>query len=142
VPDFEDFNSKIIAEFRANSGKVGGPFEGGTLLLLHTTGARSGRQRVNPLAYQALDHGYAVFASKGGAPENPAWFYNLLASPRVRAEIGTQTVEVTARVADGAERERIWAAQKSASPGFADYERKTSRQIPVVILEPTGKEQA
>jgi deazaflavin-dependent oxidoreductase (nitroreductase family) len=141
VPDFEDFNSKIIAEFRANGGKVGGPFEGGTLLLLHTTGARTGRERVNPLAYQALDHGYAVFASKGGAPENPAWFYNLLASPRVRAEIGTQTVEVTARVADGAERERIWAAQKSASPGFADYERKTTRQIPVVILEPAGEEQ-
>jgi deazaflavin-dependent oxidoreductase (nitroreductase family) len=135
VPGAEDFNTKIIEEFRANGGKVGGPFAGAPLLLLHTTGARSGRERVSPLMYQALDHGYAVFASKGGAPENPAWFYNLLASPRVRAEIGTQTVDLAARVADGPDRDRIWEAQKSAYPGFADYERKTSRQIPVVILD-------
>lgn len=140
MPDIEDFNSKIIEEFRANDGKVGGPFQGAPMLLLHTTGARSGRERVNPLMYLPLDRGYAVFASKGGAPENPAWFYNLLANPRVRAEIGTLTVDVTARVADGPDRERIWAAQKSAFPNFADYERKTSRQIPVVILEPVKEE--
>lgn len=131
-----DWNSKIIEEFRANGGKVGGPFEGMPMLLLHTTGAKSGRERVNPLAYQVLDNGYAVFASKGGAPTNPDWFYNLLANPQVQAEIGTQTVQLTARVADGDVRERIWSAQKSARPGFADYERKTTRQIPVVILEP------
>jgi deazaflavin-dependent oxidoreductase (nitroreductase family) len=136
MPDVEDWNSKIIEEFRANGGKVGGGFEGAPLLLLHTTGARSGRERVNPVMYQAVGDGYAVFASKGGAPRNPDWFHNLLANPRVRAEIGTQTVELTARVADGETRERIWTAQKSAYPGFADYERKTTRQIPVVILEP------
>jgi deazaflavin-dependent oxidoreductase (nitroreductase family) len=142
VPEFEDFNSRVIAEFRANGGKVGGSFEGSPMLLLHTTGARSGRERVNPLMYLPLAHGYAVFASKGGSPQNPAWFYNLLANPRVRAEVGTQTVDVTARVADGPDRERIWTAQKSAYPGFAGYERKTSRQIPVVILEPAGEERA
>jgi deazaflavin-dependent oxidoreductase (nitroreductase family) len=136
MPPAQDWNSKIIEEFRANGGKVGGPFEGMPMLLLHTTGAKSGRERVNPLAYQALDNGYAVFASKGGAPTNPDWFYNLLANPQVQAEIGTQTVQLTARVADGEARERIWSAQKSARPGFADYERKTTRQIPVIILEP------
>lgn len=142
MADVADWNSKIIAEFRANAGKVGGQFEGAPLLLLHTTGAKSGRERVNPVMYLALDHGYAVFASKGGAPVNPDWFYNLLANPRVRAEIGTETVELTARVADGQSRERIWTTQKSAYPGFADYERKTTRQIPVVILEPAqGREQ-
>jgi deazaflavin-dependent oxidoreductase (nitroreductase family) len=136
MADVADWNSKIIAEFRANGGKVGGQFEGAPLLLLHTTGAKSGRERVNPVMYQALDHGYAVFASKGGAPTNPDWFANLLANPRVRAEIGTQIIELTAKVADGQTRDRIWTAQKTAYPGFADYERKTSRQIPVVILEP------
>jgi deazaflavin-dependent oxidoreductase (nitroreductase family) len=136
MPPAQDWNSKIIEEFRANGGRVGGPFESMPMLLLHTIGAKSGRERVNPLAYQALDNGYAVFASKGGAPTNPDWFHNLLANPQVQAEIGTQTVQLTARVADGEVRERIWAAQKSARPGFADYERKTTRQIPVVILEP------
>jgi deazaflavin-dependent oxidoreductase (nitroreductase family) len=142
MADVADWNSKIIAEFRANGGRVGGQFEGAPLLLLHTTGAKSGLERVNPVMYQALGQGYAVFASKGGAPVNPDWFYNLLANPQVQAEIGTETgtetVELTARVADGQTRERIWAAQKSAYPGFAEYERKTTRQIPVVILEPAG----
>src|SRR5580693_9954581 len=127
-----DWNSKIIEEFRANEGRVGGPFEGGTLLLLHTTGARSGQERVNPVAYQKLDHGYAVFASKAGAPTNPDWYHNLVAHPAVEAEIGTQTVDLTARVAGDAEREPIWTAQKSEYPGFAEYEEKTTRQIPVV----------
>ncbi len=132
----EDFNSKIIAEFRANGGKVGGPFEGAPVLLLHTVGAKTGQERVNPMMYQAVRDGFAVFASKGGAPTNPDWYFNLLAHPRVRAEIGSETAEFTARVADAQTREPIWAAQKSAYPGFADYERKTTRQIPVVILEP------
>ncbi|MGH3399221.1 MAG: nitroreductase family deazaflavin-dependent oxidoreductase [Streptosporangiaceae bacterium] len=133
-----DWNSKIIEEFRANGGRVGGPFEGGTLLLLHTTGARSGQERVNPVAYQELDHGYAVFASKAGAPTNPDWYHNLVAHPAVEAEIGTEQHRFTARVAGGEERERIWSAQKASNPGFAEYEQKTSRQIPVVILEPAG----
>jgi deazaflavin-dependent oxidoreductase (nitroreductase family) len=137
VPD--DWNSKIIAEFRENDGKVGGPFEGATLLLLHTTGARSGQERVNPVMYRDLGNGsYAVFASKGGAPTNPAWYHNLLAHPQVSAEIGTRTERFTARVAEGDERERIWTAHKAANPGFADYERKTTRQIPVVILDPVS----
>jgi deazaflavin-dependent oxidoreductase (nitroreductase family) len=131
-----DWNDKIIEEFRANDGKVGGNFEGAPLLLLHTVGARSGEDRVSPMMYQRVDGGYAVFASKGGAPTNPDWFHNLKTHPEVRAEIGTGTVDLVARVAEGDERERIWSAQKAAYPGFADYERKTTRQIPVVVLEP------
>jgi deazaflavin-dependent oxidoreductase (nitroreductase family) len=138
MPEVNDWNSKIIAEFRANGGKVGGQFQGAPLLLLHTTGAKSGQERVNPVMFQSVEGGFAVFASKGGAPTNPDWYYNVLAHPRVRAEIGTQTVELTARVAKGDERERIWEAQKRQWPGFADYESKTTRQIPVVILEPAG----
>jgi deazaflavin-dependent oxidoreductase (nitroreductase family) len=133
-----DWNSKIIEEFRANGGKVGGQFEGAPLLLLHTVGARTGQPRVNPMMYQPVPDGYAVFASKGGAPVNPDWYYNVLARPRVTAEIGTGTAEFLARVAEGEERERIWAAQKAAYPGFADYEQKTSRQIPVLVLEPVS----
>jgi deazaflavin-dependent oxidoreductase (nitroreductase family) len=90
------------------------------------------------MMYQPVPEGYAVFASKGGAPANPDWYYNLLAHPRVTAEIGTETAKFLARVAEGEERDRIWAAQKAAYPGFADYEQKTSRQIPVIILEPVG----
>ncbi|MCW2911895.1 MAG: hypothetical protein JWL68_6684 [Actinomycetia bacterium] len=138
MTEAEDWNSKIIAEFRANGGKVGGPFEGSLLLLLHTVGAKSGQPRVNPVMYQDIGDGVAVFASKAGAPTNPAWYFNLLATPRARAEIGTGTVEVVAREAEGAERDRIWEAQKRDYPGFADYERKTTRQIPVIILEPVA----
>jgi deazaflavin-dependent oxidoreductase (nitroreductase family) len=134
MPEANDWNSKIIAEFRANGGKVGGQFEGAPLLLLHTTGARTGQERVHPVMYQAVGDAFAVFASKAGAPSNPDWYYNLLANPQVRAEVGTETLDLTAQVADPDTRERIWAAQKSAYPGFADYERKTTRQIPVVIL--------
>ena len=136
MAEAEDWNSKVIAEFRANGGKVGGQFEGAPLLLLHTVGAKSGQQRVTPMMYQDIGDGVAVFASKSGAPTNPAWYHNVLANPRVSAEIGARTVEVVARLAEGAERERIWEAQKAAYPGFADYETKTTRQIPVVILEP------
>jgi deazaflavin-dependent oxidoreductase (nitroreductase family) len=131
-----DWNSKIIAEFRANGGKVGGPFEGAPVLLLHTIGAKTGQERINPMMYQAVGDDYAVFASKGGAPTNPDWYHNLVANPQVRAEIGTETHEFTARVADPQTREPIWAEQKRRYPGFADYEQKTTRQIPVVILEP------
>ena len=136
MPEVNNWNAKIIEEFRANGGKVGGPFEGAPILLLHTTGAKSGQERVNPMMYQKVGDGYAVFASKGGAPTHPDWYHNLLAQPKVTAEIGTGTVELIARVAGGDEREPIWAAQKAAYPGFADYEQKTTRQIPVIILEP------
>lgn len=136
MAEVNDWNSKIIEEFRANEGRVGGQFEGAPLLLLHTTGAKSGQPRVNPMMYQRVGASYAVFASKAGAPDNPDWYHNLRANPGVEAEIGTQTVPLTARVADGDERERIWSAQKQAYPGFAEYEQKTTRQIPVVILEP------
>jgi deazaflavin-dependent oxidoreductase (nitroreductase family) len=134
----DNWNTKIIEEFRANGGRVGGNFEGAPLLLLHTTGARSGQVRVNPMMYRKVGDDYAVFASKGGAPTNPDWYHNLVAHPDVQAEIGTQTLRFTARVAAGEEREPIWSAQKAEYPGFADYEQKTSRQIPVIILEPAS----
>lgn len=133
-----DWNSHIIEEFRANAGKVSGQFEGAPLLLLHTVGAKTGQQRVNPMMYQQVPGGYAVFATKAGAPDNPDWYHNLLAHPQVTAEVGTSTVDVTARVAQGEEREQIWTAQKAAYPGFAEYEQKTTRQIPVIVLEPAS----
>lgn len=132
----QNYNTPIIEEFRANQGKVGGNWEGRDLLLLNTTGARSGQERTNPLAYQRLDNGYAVFASKGGAPSHPDWYYNLLAHPDVTIEVGTDTIPVRARVAQGEERERIWEKQKRLNPNFAAYEQKTSRTIPVIVLEP------
>lgn len=134
-----DWNDQIIAEFRANEGRVGGPFEGAPLLLLHSTGARSGQERVHPMMYQAVGGGWAVFASKAGAPDNPAWFHNLRAHPEASIEIGdgseVETVSVTARVLDEAERAPVWETQKERYPGFADYEAKTDRVIPVVLLE-------
>ena len=132
----QDWNRKIIDEFRANQGKVGGPFEGAPMLLLHHTGAKTGTERVNPLTYQDLGDGrVAIFASKAGAPDNPDWFHNLRANPDAKVEIGTETFPVTARIPDDAERAPIWEKQKELMPGFAEYEQKTTRQIPVVILE-------
>ncbi len=131
-----DWNSKIIAEFRENDGKIGGNFEGAPMLLLHSTGAKSGAERVHPMMYQSTDAGLAVFASKAGADTNPDWYHNLRAHPDTKIEVGTEIRNVHARVADPDEREVIWTAQKRAYPGFADYERKTSRVIPVVVLEP------
>jgi deazaflavin-dependent oxidoreductase (nitroreductase family) len=133
-----DFNTPIIDEFRANGGKLGGNFDGAPMLLLHSTGAKSGKERVNPMMYQVVGDDYAVFASKAGAPTNPDWYHNLVAHPDATVEIGTETKPVRARVASGDERSRIWEAQKERYPGFADYERKTDREIPVVILEPAG----
>jgi deazaflavin-dependent oxidoreductase (nitroreductase family) len=130
-----DWNAGIIDEFRANAGTVGGPFEGARMLILHTTGARSGSERVHPLVYQADGDRLVIFGSKGGAPTHPGWYHNLVANPEVTVEVGTETIPVRARVAEGAERERLWTRQKQVMPGFADYEAKTSRQIPVVILE-------
>ncbi len=130
-----DFNAGIIAEFRANAGKVGGPFEGAPLLLLHTVGARTGAERVHPMMYRPVGDGYAVFASKAGAPDNPAWYHNLLAHPDTTVEVGQQVVAVRAREVLGEEREPIWTGQKRDYPGFAGYEEKTDRTIPVLILE-------
>ncbi len=129
------WNAGIIEEFRTNQGKVGGPFAGVPILLLHHTGARTGKVRVNPLAYQADGDRFAVFGSKGGAPTNPDWYHNLLANPEATIEVGTETISVRARVAEGEERERIWNRQKELMPGFAAYEKRTRRQIPVVILD-------
>jgi deazaflavin-dependent oxidoreductase (nitroreductase family) len=138
MSETNDWNTKIVEEFRANGGNVGGPFEGSPLLLLHTTGAKTGRKHVTPVMYRPVDGGYAVFASKAGAATNPDWYHNLVANPDVQAEIGTQTLPLVARVADAAERDPIWTAQKREYPGFEAYEERTSRQIPVVILEPAS----
>ena len=136
MADRANWNEKIIDEFRASSGRVGGNFEGAPLLLLHSTGARSGAERVNPMMYQRVGDAYAVFASKGGAPGNPDWYFNLVANPEASIEIGDDVEKVTARVAGPAEREPIWERQKERYPGFADYEQRTDRVIPVVILDP------
>jgi deazaflavin-dependent oxidoreductase (nitroreductase family) len=136
MSDAIDWNTKVIEEFRANGGKVGGQFEGAPLLLLHSTGARSGKERINPMMYQDLGGPVAVFASKAGAPDNPDWYHNVVANPDVTAEIGSETRRFRARVTSGEERERIWTKQKQDYPGFADYETRTSREIPVVILDP------
>jgi deazaflavin-dependent oxidoreductase (nitroreductase family) len=130
-----DWNATVIEEFRANGGQLGGDFAGAPMLLLHTTGAKTGQPRVHPVIYQSVDSGWAVFASKAGADTNPDWFHNLAAHPRAQIEVGTETIDVLARVASGEERERIWSTQKSRFPGFAEYEQKTSRVIPVVVLE-------
>lgn len=130
-----DFNRAIIEEFRANGGTVGGPFEGSTLLLLRTIGAKSGAERVHPLAYRRDGESFVVFGSAAGADQHPAWFRNLVANPRVTVEVGTETFDAVARVADGDEHERLWSAQKRDVPAFAEYEAKTSRRIPVVLLE-------
>lgn len=131
----DDFNHAIIEEFRANGGKVGGMFDGAALLLLHTTGAKTGKERIAPLAYRREGDDLVVFASKAGAPTHPDWFHNLVANPNVTVEVGTETFDAVARVTAGEEREAIWARQKSEIKNFAEYERKTEREIPVVVLE-------
>ena len=137
MSDVNDWNKGIIEEFRANGGKVGGQFEGAPLLLLHSTGAKSGQARVNPIMYLADGDNYVVFASKAGAPTSPDWYHNLIANPRASVEVGDATVNVIAKVAEGDTRERLWSTQKELYPGFAEYEAKTTRLIPVVVLEPS-----
>jgi len=135
--EVNDWNRRTIQEFRANGGKVGGPFAGAPLLLLHTVGARSGKERINPMMYRELGEGrVAVFATRAGDPVHPDWYHNLVATPDVTAEIGVETNAFKARTAIGDEREAIWSQQKRENPGFAAYEAKTKRQIPVVILDP------
>jgi deazaflavin-dependent oxidoreductase (nitroreductase family) len=137
MADYNDFNGKIIEEFRANGGRVGGRFQGADMLLLHHTGARSGAERVNPLGYQPVGEGYAIFASKAGGPANPDWYHNLVANPDATIEVGTDTIKVVARVAEPTEREVIWARQTERVPQFATYEETAApRRIPVVVLDP------
>jgi deazaflavin-dependent oxidoreductase (nitroreductase family) len=139
MADGDDFNGKVIAEFRENDGKVGGFFAGAPLLLLHHAGAKTGTERVNPLVYQQVGGSYAVFASAGGQPRDPQWFRNLVAHPDVTIEVGTSTVKARARVADPAERAAIWATQKERMPNFADYEKTAApREIPVILLDPVA----
>jgi deazaflavin-dependent oxidoreductase (nitroreductase family) len=135
LDDVNEFNRGIIEQFRANGGKVGPPFEGAPLLILHSTGAKSGKTRLAPIVYQQVDGSWAIFASKAGAPDNPDWYHNLLANPSATIEVGAEVVPVTARVLDATEREPIWAKQKELMPGFAEYEAQTDRTIPVVILD-------
>jgi deazaflavin-dependent oxidoreductase (nitroreductase family) len=139
VADNENFNDKIIKEFRENDGKVGGMFEGAPVLLLHHAGAKTGTERVNPLMYQPVGDSFAIFASKAGAPSNPDWYYNLAAHPDATIELGAGTVKVRARVAGPDERGRIWEKQKELAPGFAEYETNAApRQIPVILLDPVA----
>jgi deazaflavin-dependent oxidoreductase (nitroreductase family) len=134
MADANDWNSKVIAEFRDNGGKVGGQFEGAPLLLLTTTGRRSGKQRVNPMMYLADDGRLLVFASKAGAPVHPDWYLNLVANPDVTIEVGTETFPARAEVLEGAERDEKYAEQARRYPGFADYQARTDRVIPVIAL--------
>jgi deazaflavin-dependent oxidoreductase (nitroreductase family) len=134
-----DFNAKIIDEFHANEGRVGGMFDGMPLLLLHHTGAKSGKSRVNPLAYQGDNGRYVIFASKAGAPTNPDWYHNLKAHPHVKIEVGTETIDVLASEATGEERERLFRTQIERVPQFAEYEKQTGgRVISVIVLTPTA----
>jgi deazaflavin-dependent oxidoreductase (nitroreductase family) len=134
VTEYDDWNRRVVDEFRGNGGKVA-QFEGRPLLLLHHTGAKTGTERVNPLVYLPVGDDFAVFGSKAGADTNPAWYHNLRAHPDTTIEVGTETLPVHARVAESAERERIWEEQKRENPNFAEYEQKTTRPIPVVVLE-------
>ena len=131
-----DFNKKVIEEFRANEGKVGGHFEGANLLILQTIGAKSGKERVNPLMYLPDDDRYVIIASKAGAPSNPDWYYNVVANPDVTIEVGTEELQAQASVADEPERSELYERMVAVAPGFDEYRQKTDRTIPVVILEP------
>jgi deazaflavin-dependent oxidoreductase (nitroreductase family) len=133
-----NWNQKIIDEFRANEGKVGGMFAGAPLLLLTTTGAKTGRRLTSPLMYNTDGDRLLVFASKGGAPSNPAWYHNLQANPDVTVEVGTDTFEARAVVVTGEERDRLYSHHAGQFPQFAEYQANTDRTIPVIALERVG----
>jgi deazaflavin-dependent oxidoreductase (nitroreductase family) len=137
MANVNDWNRQIIEEFRTNGGKVGGQFEGAPMLLLTTEGARTGQRRVNPMMYLADGKRMIVFASKAGAPVNPAWYHNLVAHPQVTVEVGTETFKATATVLTGEERDRLYAKQAASYPRFGEYQTKTTRIIPVIALERT-----
>ena len=137
-PDTETinaFNKRIVDEFRENSGKVGGPFEGGDLLLLTTTGAKSGQSRLSPLAYFRIDGKLIIIGSFAGAPISPAWVHNLRANPQAHIEVGTEAYDVTARELPSAERDELFPKVTAAAAGFAEYQAKTSRVIPLFELQ-------
>lgn len=136
MSDPNDWNQKIIEEFRANDGKVGGYFENMNLLLLHTTGAKSGQKRINPVAYTNQDGKLVVIASKGGAPTNPDWYYNIVANPDVSVEVGTEQFQAKATVAEEPERTRLYDNMAEQYPGFEEYRQKADREIPVITLTP------
>ncbi len=136
MSDMNDFNAKVIEEFRANGGKAGGMFEGMPLVLVHNVGAKSGKEYVTPLVYLGDDGRTFIFGSKAGADSHPGWFHNLKANPETKIEIGTDTVDVVAEELTGDERDRVYAIQKEQQPQFAEYEAKTDRTIPVVELVP------
>ena len=138
MADQSDFNKQIIEEFRANGGETSGVFKGRPLLLLTTTGAKSGESRTTPLVYTKDGDKVVVIASMGGAPKHPAWYLNLAANPRVTVELGTEKFEATASVAEGAERDRLYSQQATMMPAFNEYQQKTTRRIPVVVLERAG----
>jgi deazaflavin-dependent oxidoreductase (nitroreductase family) len=131
-----EYNAKIIAEFRANSGRVGGVWEETPLLLLHHTGAKSGASRVNPVAYLPDGARYLIWAANGGAPKNPAWYQNLNAHPNTRIEVGSETIDVVAEEATRDQRDRLFAKAAEHYPQFADIARKTERVIPMIVLAP------
>jgi deazaflavin-dependent oxidoreductase (nitroreductase family) len=135
--EIKSFNEQLIEEFRANDGKVGGPFAGAPLLLLTTTGAKSGEHRTTPIVHTTDGDRYVVIASYGGAPKHPAWYHNLVANPDVTIELPGETFPARARTAEGEERDRLFAAQAALMPTFNEYQAKTDRQIPVVIFERT-----
>ena len=134
MSEMSDYNAGIIAEFRANEGKVGGPFDGSPLVLLTTTGAKSGQTRIAPLVCLPDGDRVVIFASKAGAPTNPDWFHNLMVHPEVTVEFGTDTYQATAVEVTGLERDELYARQAAKFPGFADYAANTTRVIPVVAL--------
>jgi len=134
----QGFNKKIIDEFRANQGKVGGQFDGMPLLLLTTKGAKSGATRTNPLAYLRDGDRYVVIASYAGAPKNPPWYHNLVADPNVRVELGGQSFDARAEVVKEPERSALYQKVEAAMPVFSEYKRKTQRVIPVIALRRTG----
>ena len=129
-----DFNQKIIEEFRANDGKVGGGFANATILLLHTIGAKSGLERINPTVTFTDKDRYVIIASKGGASSNPDWYYNILANPEVTVELGTEQFKAVANVTEEPERTLLFEKMVSIRPGFAEYKIKTTREIPVITL--------
>jgi deazaflavin-dependent oxidoreductase (nitroreductase family) len=133
-----DWNAKIIAEFRANAGKVGGQFEGAPMVLLTTTGAKSGQPRTSPLVYLPDGERVVVFASKAGAPTNPDWYHNLVANPEVTVEVGADAYQARAVEITGAERDELFARQVERMPGFQSYADSTTRVIPVIALERIG----
>ena len=138
MADQNDFNKQIIEEFRANGGETFGMFKGRPLLLLTTTGAKSGEARTTPLVYSRDGEKVVIIASMGGAPKHPAWYLNLAANPRVTVELGTEKFEATASATEGAERDGLYAQQAAMMPAFTEYEQKTTRRIPVVVLERAG----